>query len=285
MKLKTGIYWRSSDHKACGFASCSSTMSLTDSIRDMIQDEENEHDEIFQEKYAPAIYVNQWRFQSTYNVIHNAEFFFNTGSLDGNDMLQHQLIHVILSYELIGVQILGLVSNAGGNNAGLIRLLQSGQQSKNNQPETNAALASFSNPFDPSRRIAIWLCSTHNLKSMRNQLMASAGSCNSTRLFFRNGSMFGWNQICEVYDREEIRKQQGTTGQTRMKYAAAHPDSFSKMSAAFAKIPFCYDVIMEQTLYLVGLIGKHEELMALLTSTMKGGSNYATLCSVSTFEF
>ena len=61
-----------------------------------------------------------------------------------------------------------------------------------------------------------------------------------------------------------------------MKYAAAHPDSFSKMSAAFAKIPFCYDVIMEQTLYLVGLIGKHEELMALLTSTMKGGSNYST---------
>ena len=38
----------------------------------------------------------------------------------------------------------------------------------------------------------------------------------------------------------------------------------------------CSDVIMEQTLYLVGLIGKHEELMALLTSTMKGGSNYST---------
>jgi hypothetical protein len=30
----------------------------------MIQDEENEYDEIFQEKYAPAIYVNQWRFRS-----------------------------------------------------------------------------------------------------------------------------------------------------------------------------------------------------------------------------
>ena len=183
MKLKTGIYWRSSDHKACGFALCSSTMSLTDSIRDMIQDEEKENDEkMFQEKYAPAIYVNQWCFRSTYNVIHNAEFFFNTGSLDGNDML-HQLIHVmILSYELIGVQILGLVSDAGGINAGLIRLLRSGQRSKHNQPETNAALASFSNPFDPSRRIAIWLCSTHNLKSIRNQLLASAGSINSPRL-------------------------------------------------------------------------------------------------------
>jgi hypothetical protein len=221
----------------------------------MIQDEEKEFDEMFQEKYAPAIYVNQWHFRSTYNVCHNAEFFFNTGSLDGNDML-HQLIHVILSYELIGVKILGLVSDAGGNNAGLIRLLRSGQRFSNNHPETNAALMSFSNPFDPSRRIAIWLCSTHNLKSIRNQLLASTGSIHSPRKFLRNGAMFGWKQICDVHEREEVRKKQGTTGQTRMKYAAAYPDMFTKMSAEFAKIPFTSDVIMEQALYLVGLIGK-----------------------------
>ena len=75
-------------------------------------------------------------------------------------------------------------------------------------------------------------------------------------------------------EKRQVRKKKGTTGQTRMKYAAAHPDSFSKMSAEFAKIPFCSDVIMEQALYLVGLIGKHKELMAVSTSTME--SNCAT---------
>jgi hypothetical protein len=86
--------------------------------------------------------------------------------------------------------------------------------------------------------------------------------------------MFGWKQICDVHEREEVRKKQGTTGQTRMKYAAAYPDMFTKMSAEFAKIPFTSDVIMEQTLYLVGLIGKQNEFMAV--SSIKGGSNCAS---------
>ena len=78
--------------------------------------------ELWEESYVPAVYVNQWRFRSVHGVLHNAEFFFNDGSLDGDELLD-QLTHVLLSYELVGAKVLGIVSDAGGNNAGLIKLL------------------------------------------------------------------------------------------------------------------------------------------------------------------
>ena len=80
MKLKTGVCWRTSDHKACGFVSSSSTLTLTNTLRDMLTVVQNENDEVvssvmWEENFVPAVYVNQWRYRSTYGVLHNAEFF------------------------------------------------------------------------------------------------------------------------------------------------------------------------------------------------------------------
>ena len=70
-----------------------------------------------------TVYVNQWRFRSTNNLVHNADFFFNNGSLDGNELIR-QMIQVVMSYEFIGVKVFGIVSDAGGGNTKMFKLLQ-----------------------------------------------------------------------------------------------------------------------------------------------------------------
>ena len=51
-----------------------------------------------------AVYANQWRFRSTRGTTHNSNYYYNTGSLDGNTILS-QFIDVLTSYELLGVQV------------------------------------------------------------------------------------------------------------------------------------------------------------------------------------
>jgi hypothetical protein len=41
-ELKTGVCWRSSDHKACSFVSSNSTLTLTNSIKDMLLQSEDD---------------------------------------------------------------------------------------------------------------------------------------------------------------------------------------------------------------------------------------------------
>jgi hypothetical protein len=81
----------------------------------MVQNGDNRMEE-FYDLSSPAVYVNQWRFLSIYNVIRNSNFFFNSGSLNGNKLLS-QMMHAI--YEKIGVKIYGIVCDAGGSNRGL----------------------------------------------------------------------------------------------------------------------------------------------------------------------
>jgi hypothetical protein len=73
-----------------------------------------------------------------------------------------------------------------------------------------------------------------------------------------------------MYTRELGRKQQGTTGKTRMKYAAVHPDHFSKMSAHLAKVVFELDSVMEQIHHLAKLIEKEQELLVHMRDIKDG---------------
>jgi hypothetical protein len=113
MKLKTGVFWRTSDHTVCGFASSNQNSTIRSVLSDMVQHSDDGTEE-FYDTSAPAVYVNQWRFRSVYNVIHNSNFYFNCGSLDGNELLS-QMIHVDCGYEKIGVRIYGIVCDAGGS--------------------------------------------------------------------------------------------------------------------------------------------------------------------------
>ena len=54
--------------------------------------------------------------------MHNGDFYYNTGSLDANEIVR-QFLDVIVSYELIGVKILGIVSDAGGGNESFFKTI------------------------------------------------------------------------------------------------------------------------------------------------------------------
>jgi hypothetical protein len=75
MKLKTGIFWRTSDHTVCGFANSNQNSTIRSVLIDMVQNGDDSSTAEFHDTSAPAIYVNQWRFRSVYNVIHNSNFF------------------------------------------------------------------------------------------------------------------------------------------------------------------------------------------------------------------
>jgi hypothetical protein len=55
-----------------------------------------------------------------------------------------------------------------------------------------------------------------------------------------------------------------------MKYAAAHPDHFSKMSDHLAKLPFKLNSVMEQIHHLSKLIGKEQELLEYMRDNKDG---------------
>jgi hypothetical protein len=74
-------------------------------------------------KKEHAVHANQWRFRSCYGVVHNSEFFFNTGSMGGDDLVR-QWMHVHTCYEIIGCKIYGLCGDAGGSNASFFKMIR-----------------------------------------------------------------------------------------------------------------------------------------------------------------
>ena len=116
-----------------------------------------------------AIYANQWQFRSTWRLVHNANFYSNIGSLDGNELI-HQFTEVVMSYENIGVKICGSVIDGGGGILVFCTLW-------NNLPiythwPGDASIRSL-NPVDTPRYVYFISCSTHGLKAIRNSLFHS----------------------------------------------------------------------------------------------------------------
>jgi hypothetical protein len=205
MKLKTGIFWRTSDHTVCGFASSHQNSTIRSVLSDIMVQNGDDSTEAFHDTSAPAVYVNQWRFRSVYNVIHNSNFFFNCGSLDGNELLI-QMMHVVCGYEKIGVKIYGIVCDACGSKRGLFKLLRDGLKLVLVGVERVVpSYLTFINPYDPSRRIAIFNCSTHNLKNVRNALLESDFPSGKRKFEFE-GVVFGWTHIRETFERELLGK-------------------------------------------------------------------------------
>ena len=65
------------------------------------------------------IYVTQWQFRSTYGIVHHGDFYFNTGSLDGNEIIR-QFLDMVISYESTCIKIFGIVDIFTSGHAVLI---------------------------------------------------------------------------------------------------------------------------------------------------------------------
>ena len=115
MKLKEDILVNVVSNKMVGFTE--DFISAKKIMKNLLDDDELEN------YCKPAKYVNQWRYRSVSGRSFNCEFWFNGGDLDGDAMLE-QFIQVVINCEIIGSRVLGFVSDAGGSNARLFKLLR-----------------------------------------------------------------------------------------------------------------------------------------------------------------
>ena len=191
------------------------------------------------------MYAKQWRFRSTNNLVHNADFFFNNGSLDGNELIR-QMIQVVVSYEFIGVKIFGIVSDAGGGNTKMFKLLQGHNVVKGPWPD--AKCLSFVNPADKDRSIYMWSCGTHNFKALRNNLYRS--QLVKAKSLMNYGVPFGWNEIEVTYERDVGRLQKNMPQRTDLNKHSVYLDNYTLMNASYAKKCFSEKTITEMIVYV-----------------------------------
>jgi len=136
-----------------------------------------------------------------------------------------------------------VVVDAGGNNSRMFKYLRKGRD-LGDKGWLEEDMVSFENPFDPSRRVAMAHCSTHNQKSSRNSLYRSHPS--RTKAFILHGVAFGWNQIVAALKRDQDRDIKDTDLNDR----SVSPDRWDLMNASLSKKPFTYNTITEIMVHL-----------------------------------
>ena len=129
MNLKDNISWNCQSNKMVGFTCGGNSFDLKSELRHFFKGDDEKPDNINSEKevHKAATYINQWRFRSIYNETRTIEFFYNSGSLPGDELMK-QLFNIISMMNLIEVRILGFVSDTRGNNTILNKLLRNGKE-------------------------------------------------------------------------------------------------------------------------------------------------------------
>jgi hypothetical protein len=149
---------------------------------------------------------------------------------------------VMFGCDMAGAKILGLALDGGGNNARLLKLLRNGKELDEGQSWLDEDQVSFANPADPTRQIAVFHCTTHNLKGSRNALLNSDSLSKKPSRDFRFGSVkFGWQTIRRTHSRD----QRKSVPDTSLRKGSENPDRWNKMNASFAKDPFKPDTLDE----------------------------------------
>ncbi len=296
MKLKSDFYWNPSTHRCVGIAvdgeDIDKRIDLVKEARKLYTDcvwkrdaeettdtsgENNEaataspKEEIpddTKSSYSVSLSVNQFRFRSAANHTHTGEFFYNNGSLSGDELLR-QIKQVIMGYEMIGVRIIGLSCDGGGNNARLFKLLRFGKSPKDDQCWLDDDLVSFPNPADPTRSIAMFHCTTHGLKNLRNALHSSQQSEHKqgTKDFSLHNTSFGWKTVIRSYQRDKKRNSPDSA----LRSGSVYPDKWNKMDVALAKDPFRFDTLAELVLHLATGLHCVDEVTSVTIDLRLGG--------------
>lgn len=160
----------------------------------------------------------------------------------------------------IGHIILGVATDAGGNNSHLFKLLRSGKAIKSIGWLRDDEV-SFKNPaIFEGPKVAMWHCTTHAAKAKRNAHMSSCqlGKRNFTS---KDGVEFGWDNVTETYVRDQKRVSGGAPPETDLTLASVIPDSYNKMTVKHSKAPYTYKTLNEQFTNLGGALGCLKEML------------------------
>ena len=248
MDLRTEVVTNIMNQQTTGFTASDghSTIDLAVEVKRILEvgEEEStysstdeEKDDFYDDSKHIAKKVNLFRVRTLYGLTGNVEFFYNNGSLTGDDLLG-QVLRVILLCETVGLQVNLLVSDAGGPNAGLLTALRENQLLAE-LVWLSDELVSFQHPFFPERRIMLCPCTVHGQKACRNNLHRSREG--GSRNFVKNGVKWGWHNIVDIYN-EDIAN--GPPPSTRLTKQCIEPDRYSKMGVKEALAPFQYETII-----------------------------------------
>ena len=238
VKLKNGISFNCKSKEIVGFIPEEiNTQKMLENILNI--NKKKKYGELL------SVYANQWRFRSTKGIVHNADFYYNKGSLDGNELIR-QYIDVVSCYELIGIKIYGMVSDGGGGNTKFFKLISEYQPLQGIW--INEKCLRTLNPVDPCRYIYIWSCSTHSLKALRNTLYRSQP--NQSRSLKYDDCSFGWKDMESIYLRDLGRMSNNVGPRTNIVKHAIYLDKYTMMNAGYAKQVFSDKTICESISYL-----------------------------------
>ena len=266
MKLKEDLFWNTHSHELVGFGSMKfKTMDLRDALESLFQqvvlnadneslnanadtkNGEESKEETAVESHKIATYVNQWRFRSDHNETRNLEFFFGDNKMDGDEIL-HQFFHVLTGLEMINVGVYGYTSDAGGSNSRALSLFRDAKH-LGDTAWPDDTFVTIKNPAtEDHNTMALWPCSTHNQKSIRNALLNSGSRKKKhTRCFqIDDSTTFGWETIERLFEYD----QQSTLLNTKLDMQSVFPDRWSKMNVSSSKRPFMYDSICFLMVYI-----------------------------------
>lgn len=239
IKLKNSIAYNCKNNEITGFVQDHfNTKSLHEFMKnnDRIDSTVGKNNKKKKEKGSTnkvSIYANQWRYRSASDKVHNGDFYYNTGSLGSNEILR-QFHKTLFSYESVGIKEYRLVCHSGGGYRKFYDLLK-----KENEVDAfwlDKGMTSFVNPYNNNRSMFMWFCSTHSVKSIRNNLYKLQHQL--AQSFLIDDISFGWKQIRDCYDRKKFRMDNTLSERTWITEHVVMLDKYATMNAAYAKIPF-----------------------------------------------
>lgn len=108
IKFKNGIAYNSRNNEIIGFVEEEFNIKELQKVVFPKNKDDNK-------KEIVNVYCNQWRYKLMSGAVHNGDFFYNKGSLDGNEILR-QFLFVLFTYESIGCLVYGVACDSGGGN-------------------------------------------------------------------------------------------------------------------------------------------------------------------------
>ena len=248
IKIQCGVGYNAKTGKEIGFTSSKNgkMMNFAEEILKIAKEScsmdddtiRNEDEEL--EKYVDAAtYANVWRLRTYDNRTWNVGYFFNSGSLDSDDLVK-QLLIVLLVCRFVGLQTKLQMSDAGGANSRLIRVLSKNRKSII-QGVPEQSILKYVNPVDPSTNIWISLCSVHGLKCTKKLLA-------DRKHLFNNGYHINWKVVIALYHivNEHAKNPFKVHDLRGLRRSVAYPDAYSQQNVNDSKRVFEEDCISFQ---------------------------------------
>ena len=145
--------------------------------------------------------------------------------------------------EIAGFRMLGFVCDTGGPNTRLMKLLRDNRHLPEGgwlPLETVVAV----NPYNPSRRIRLFHCSTHELKSLRNALYTSWTKVGKKQFLDKNDVKIGKGLVEEMFQKYRQRELEGVAPLSEIRESTVILNKWSVMNAAEAKRAFLWKTLV-----------------------------------------